>query len=288
MKQPKIIKWEQVNINPMIATEMLKKNNANRKLGECISSKYAKDMIDGNWQLLPSSMAISINEEGVLLDGQHRLKALIKANKEIPFLVFTLSEAENAQECMFDQQKKRTDADILGMRTGDYKRIKSLMAFCYGKESGHFSVPKIKTLIDSCDKEKLNILFKLSQYGNTNNHCCGVPIATVIAAYIYILQNPYTPFGDIKEALLDSTRKTASHPIGIKIKSSIANPDCIWWLKANDLPEKKVNNFNYTLEFYNIFMGEENKLNKLCVKYLERKTYGDNLRNFVKKEMGWE
>jgi len=288
MISPKIIKWEQVNINPMIATEMLKKNSANRTLGTCISSKYAKDMIDGNWQLLPSSMAISINEEGVLLDGQHRLNAVIKANKEIPFLVFTLSEAENAQECMFDQQKKRTDADVLGMRPGDYKRIKTLIVFCYGQESKHFSIPKSKTLIDSCNKEKLNILLNLPQYNCTSNCNSAIPISALIAAFIYILQNPYTSYEDVREALLDSIRKNTSHPIGIKIRSSTVNPECIWWLKANDLPEKRARTFNRILEFYNIFMGDEYKLNKLCMKYLDRKTYGDNLRNFLKKELGWE
>lgn len=288
MKEPKIVKWEQVNINPMIATEMLKKNNANRTLGNCISSKYAKDMIDGNWQLLPSSMAISINEEGVLLDGQHRLRAIIKANKEIPFLVFTLSEAKNAQECMFDQQKKRTDADVLGVRAGDYNRIKALINFCYGQESKHFSIPQIKTLIESCDKGKLNILLKLPANYRACNCNNTIPVGALIGAFIYILQNPFTSYEDVTEALHDSMRKNTSHPIGIKIRSSIANPDCVWWLKSNDLPEKKVNTFNRTLEFYNIFMRNENKLNKLCMKYVDRKTYGDNLRNFLKKELGWE
>jgi len=288
MKQPKIIKWEQVNINPMIATEMLKKNNVNRKLGECISSKYAKDMIDGNWQLLPSSMAISINEEGVLLDGQHRLKALIKANKEIPFLVFTLSEAKNAQECMFDQQKKRTDADVLGVRPGDCKRIKALINFCYGQESKHFSIPKIKTLIESCDKEKLNILLKLPAHQRASSCNNTLPVSALLGAYIYILQNPFTSYEDVREALHDCMRKNTSHPIAVKIRSSIVTPECVWWLKSNDLPEKKVNTFNRTLEFYNIFMRNENKLNKQCMKYLDRKVYGDNLRNFLKKELGWE
>lgn len=73
-------------ITPEKAREYLKRNcRNNRKIGERRVQNYAKDMAAGAWQL--NGEAIKFNKDGILIDGQHRLLAVIKAGVPIKMLV---------------------------------------------------------------------------------------------------------------------------------------------------------------------------------------------------------
>lgn len=68
-------------ITPELAEEMLKRNTHNRPISNPYVTKLSKEMASGNWQL--NGQSINFTTTGVLLDGQHRLKACIKAG--VPF-----------------------------------------------------------------------------------------------------------------------------------------------------------------------------------------------------------
>lgn len=72
-------------INPEVAKLYLQTNTMNRKINENTLLRYAKDMINDNWSV--TSQTISFATDGTLIDGQHRLNAIIKANKSIWFNV---------------------------------------------------------------------------------------------------------------------------------------------------------------------------------------------------------
>lgn len=81
-------------ITPQIATEFLKRNTINRKLSNATINDYAKDMQCGKWDFNGESIKISI--DGILLDGQHRLWAVIVANTNVKMLVvYGVSEIGN-------------------------------------------------------------------------------------------------------------------------------------------------------------------------------------------------
>ena len=46
---------------------------------------YANDMVNGNWKLSPQGIAF--DESGTLFDGQHRLRAVVRAGLSVPMLV---------------------------------------------------------------------------------------------------------------------------------------------------------------------------------------------------------
>lgn len=73
------------HISPEIAKDYMKRNINNRKVDYGIVNYYADQMIRGNWKLSPEG--ISIDELGRLIDGQHRLLAVIKSNMTISFVV---------------------------------------------------------------------------------------------------------------------------------------------------------------------------------------------------------
>lgn len=61
------------------------RNENNRKISEGVVDKYARDMENGDWCLTHQGIAIDVN--GQLLDGQHRLAAVVKAKKNILMMV---------------------------------------------------------------------------------------------------------------------------------------------------------------------------------------------------------
>lgn len=72
-------------ITPVLAEEYLRHNIKNRQLRKNLVSFYAEQMKKGQWML--NGEAIIFNEQGTLVDGQHRLAAVIEANKGIDMLV---------------------------------------------------------------------------------------------------------------------------------------------------------------------------------------------------------
>lgn len=73
-------------ITPEKAAEYLKKNTNNyRSLSKAKVAVYAEDIRNGNWEVNGESIIFDSN--GVLKDGQHRLSAVVKADKPIFTLV---------------------------------------------------------------------------------------------------------------------------------------------------------------------------------------------------------
>lgn len=112
MRYPTEFATQIVDITPQLAGEMLERNTSNRPLNEKRAKTYARDMRSGSWQLNGESLKFSRN--GLLLDGQHRLRAVQMAERTVPMLVvFGLNDAAQAT---MDMGAKRSVSDILRMR----------------------------------------------------------------------------------------------------------------------------------------------------------------------------
>ena len=75
-------------ITPELAEKYLEKNYNNyRHASSTAVNAYAEDMKNGNWEL--NGESIKFSENGSLIDGQHRLMAVVKAGVRIPMLVVT-------------------------------------------------------------------------------------------------------------------------------------------------------------------------------------------------------
>ena len=105
---PKII-VKLVSVTPDMAFEMLEKNTRNRKVDEKRVRQYAKDMKSSRWALNGSTIVIA--EDGTLLDGQHRLWAVIEAN--VPVQLLIVYNADKDSIVTMDIGKARTANNIL-------------------------------------------------------------------------------------------------------------------------------------------------------------------------------
>jgi hypothetical protein len=72
-------------ITPEKAKQLLEANTGNRSLNKSTITRYRNDMILGRWR--PNGSSISIGPDGRLLNGQHRLTALVEAEVPIEFVI---------------------------------------------------------------------------------------------------------------------------------------------------------------------------------------------------------
>ena len=175
------IEW----ITPDKAQEYLKKNcKNNRRINERRISIYAEDMRDGKWQL--NGEAIKFNKKGILIDGQHRLMAIIKSGVAVKMLI--LRDIDN-NISLYDRGQVRAtyaslrmsgfDKDIANTLTCGVAKLELMMMHGSGN---FFSDSQIQQyLIDNVE-----LILKAKTIGNrfagTNGGRVGTNNAVMITA----------------------------------------------------------------------------------------------------------
>lgn len=126
-----------VYIDPAMARRMLAQNTRNRPVSAVTVERYRRDMANGRW--VYAADPIRFADDGMLLDGQHRLMALAALGDEqgtsIPFLVVRGLRAES--QMVMDQGRKRTAAQqlaLIGIR--DYSIVAAGVKLHLIRESG--------------------------------------------------------------------------------------------------------------------------------------------------------
>jgi hypothetical protein len=99
------------SITPGKALEMLAANTTNRPLSKPTVRAFAEVMRRGEWMVTHQGIAFDIN--GVLVDGQHRLAAVIEADRPVEMMVFT--EVGEGTFDVLDTGKRRNAADVLAI-----------------------------------------------------------------------------------------------------------------------------------------------------------------------------
>lgn len=98
-------------ITPALARLYLDKNTRNRPIKSTVVSRYALEMKEGNWEF--THQGIAFDSEGVLLDGQHRLEAIMLSGSSVPMLVTRGIKSES--QLIMDDHAKRNTADALSL-----------------------------------------------------------------------------------------------------------------------------------------------------------------------------
>lgn len=98
---------EILTITPNEASKYLANNPSNRRISERAVAAMAADMKAGRW--LATHQGIAIGKTGRLLDGQHRLSAVIKAG--VPVKMMATFDVDESAIDAIDQGRKRSVAD---------------------------------------------------------------------------------------------------------------------------------------------------------------------------------
>lgn len=103
-------------ITPDIALEMLAHNlRNNRMIREYDVAKYAREMRAGNWKL--THQGVAFNTQGELIDGQHRLMAVIQAG--VPVKMLVTYDCDDNVVSLIDSGVARTLKDQIGLVSDD-------------------------------------------------------------------------------------------------------------------------------------------------------------------------
>ncbi len=122
------------------------KNNFNRPLKPRLVDNYVRQIESGNWRR--THQGIAFDEEGVVLDGQHRLHAIVRTGQSQPMLIF-LNENQAAHESI-DGGKQRTLLDVVRLELLDdtikgkhLSVLKEMWAGRYCKNQNHLSATEV-------------------------------------------------------------------------------------------------------------------------------------------------
>ena len=103
-----------VEVTPKYAEELLKMNTNNRKVRQTKVDSLAESMKKGEWTL--SNDAIVISEGNVLLNGQHRLLAVVKSGVPCNFIIYT--GAPDSSFGIMDTPAVRRVSDVISRMGG--------------------------------------------------------------------------------------------------------------------------------------------------------------------------
>jgi len=125
-------------ITPAIALELLRLNTANRGFSQATVNFYAKQMEHGEWKT--TSQGIAISSDNMIIDGQHRLMAIVKTKLAQEMLV-TRGLNYNEVFAVYDTGKNRTAGDVLSIRgvkqpNAMSAAIKTYVSLSKGKKAG--------------------------------------------------------------------------------------------------------------------------------------------------------
>lgn len=124
------------SITPEIAKQMLSRNKKNRPLNERNMQIMVADMKGGTFNLTGDTIKFSV--EGDLLDGQHRLHAIVKSNTTQQMMVARGLESESFK--YIDIGKKRSAGDVLGIMGMKYPhRVAAVTKFIMMFKNGNYA-----------------------------------------------------------------------------------------------------------------------------------------------------
>jgi hypothetical protein len=126
---------ELVRVTPALAAELLGRNVAlNRRVNRALVERYATDMTNGDWNE-ENGETIKIATDGTLLDGQHRLSAVVESGQTVRMLIVRNIHPDALSTV--DTGKSRSFADVLHMRGQENaRRVAAAAKYVWHYENG--------------------------------------------------------------------------------------------------------------------------------------------------------
>jgi len=110
-----------INVTPALAAKWLEKNNFNRKLKPAAVATLVGAIRRGEWHT--GNDAVCFAPDGTVLNGQHRLHAIVESGTTVPMLI--REGVAREEQLVMDQGKKRQayeQMDIMGISGGSAKQ----------------------------------------------------------------------------------------------------------------------------------------------------------------------
>lgn len=132
------------SVTPALARQLLESNGRNRRVRQAQVEQFAKAMTNGSWDL--NGETIKIADDGTVLDGQHRLMAIVLADVTVD-LVLVEGLPVETQDSM-DTGVRRKLSDVLSIAgVPDAMAVSTaLNAYFRYKQTGSFEPHRSPTV----------------------------------------------------------------------------------------------------------------------------------------------
>ena len=181
-----VTRW--IRVTPAMAADWLKNNLVNRELSRHTVEAYARDMRNGDF--IPTHQGIAFNDAEELIDGQHKLSAIVKTGLTILLMVtFGLPKKIAGKNFtvmdVVDRGRTRTVADQLkiahGLKNGgDIAKISSALAGLCHESARRLSVGNVLSVYDAFRGPMDFVMTERSKEP-------GLKAAGVLAAFVFAL-----------------------------------------------------------------------------------------------------
>lgn len=230
-----------VTVTPKLAEHLLARNTHNRGISKARVEQYAGDMRRGEWQLNGEAIKIAVDER--ILDGQHRLVAVLEADVDVQMLV--ISGLPHAAQETMDQGRNRTMGDVLklrGEKSCNTLASAARIVCCYELHGrpftdGYKAAPSISQTSRTLDR---NPDLRASCALAARTRRPWLPISTAAGLhYLFSIADPAgaedffaklctgaaldvcSPIYVLRERLLKEHHDTGEHTISIKVKMAL-------------------------------------------------------------------
>lgn len=152
VKGDKRIHFREEMITPDMASAYLKRNKCNRPLRQNTIKRYSRDMKAGHWEL--THQGIAFDKKGNLIDGQHRMHAIIMA--DCPVAIVVARHVDPKANIGIDSGYNRNSIDVLHFRgiQADFLSMGVSKWMSFNVSEG------VKALKDSTKSERIDFYLK--------------------------------------------------------------------------------------------------------------------------------
>lgn len=217
-----------IDVRPDMASRWLKSNFVNRPVSADVVTAYARDMATGKWKT--THQGIAFNDRDELIDGQHRLMAVVKCGKTVRMMVTFGLRAKNDGEEMttmdcVDRGRTRSVADQLkiqhGLKSGSLIASVSAAAgfLCLGEKLRRLSVGQTLEIYRAFQPGIDHVIMDRSREN-------GLKSAGVLAAFAFAFATNPTAVKR-RFAILNTSEEMADHPLLRALHGFLVSNDAI-------------------------------------------------------------
>lgn len=234
------VRSQWMDVTPALAAQWLKNNFRNRPVSEDVVAAYARDMQSGVWT--PTHQGIAFNDRDELIDGQHRLLAVVRCGVTIHTMVTfglpsKIPESEMTTMDAVDRGRTRSVGDQLkiqhGLKQGTViaAACMVLSRLCFGQRLRRLSVGQVLEIYAEY-RPTLDWLIERRPKAH------GLRAAGVLAAFAFAAQPDAPGHVAIKERFLqlcgDPTRANDKEAAIVLLQRFLTSDEAVLLTRGTD------------------------------------------------------
>lgn len=202
---------EIVMVTPEMAMQLLDANENNRPLNQAHVNRISRQITEGKWKFNGDTIKLAKNND--VLDGQHRLWAIVEAKQPIETIIVRGIESD-AFATIDTLRKPRSGADVLALNGVTSHRTVISTALQWLVRWQRKTLENYRAPINKIENSDIEQAFRdnpgMARAAERANRCRGLTSIGVIAFFYYILTNRNP---DLAERMIH----TMENPAGVGV-----------------------------------------------------------------------